>query len=128
MTTTPIGQQAREYIDALIFKEYGVSSKAFVEAGCRLGYDDAVKAYSDGYAACMKFMWRNVDDELPEAGTVCLVFGYQDFNDGRLTRYTMMAYYDGENFTDAYDDRKYRPEKWMEIPLVATNPRHGLKE
>lgn len=64
-------------------------------------------------------MWRNVKDELPEANTICLVFGFEDLNDGRITRYTMMAYYDGEDFTDAYNDTKYHPEKWMEIPLVA---------
>lgn len=118
MATKPIEQQAREYVDALIYKEYGVSSKSFIEAGCRLGYDEAVKAYSDGYNACIKSMWRNVEDELPEANTVCLVFGFEDLNDGRITRYTMMAYYDGEDFTDAYNDTKYHPEKWMEIPLV----------
>lgn len=119
MATTPIEQKAREYVDALIYKEYGVSSKSFIEAGCRLEYDEAVKAYSDGYNACMKSMWRNVKDELPEANTICLVFGFEDLNDGRITRYTMMAYYDGEGFTDANNDTKYHPEKWMEIPLVA---------
>lgn len=65
-----------------------------------------------------KSQWISVDERLPEPDTMCLVFGYQDFVDGNITRYTMMAWYDGEDFTDAYDDRKYRPEKWMAIPLV----------
>lgn len=50
---------------------------------------------------------------------MCLVFGYQDFDfNGRLERYTMMAWYDGENFYDAYNDRKYHPEKRMPIPPI----------
>lgn len=52
---------------------------------------------------------------------MCLVFGYHDFGEGRLTLYTMMAWYDGENFYDAYNDSKYHPEKWMAIPLPDTN-------
>jgi hypothetical protein len=62
-----------------------------------------------------------VEEELPEPDTMCLVFGYHDFGEGRLTLYTMMAWYDGENFYDAYNDSKYHPEKWMAIPLPDTN-------
>lgn len=38
--------------------------------------------------------------------------------DGSLARYTMMAHYDGEDFYDVYDDRKYHPEMWMPIPAI----------
>lgn len=80
-----------------------------------------VNAYLDGYTACEQSMWRSVEDEMPEPDTMCLVFGYQDFGEGRLTRYTMMAWYDGEDFMDAYNNRKYHPEKWMAIPSPDTN-------
>lgn len=79
-------------------------------------------AWLDGYTACEQSLWRSVEEELPEPDTMCLVFGYQDLDfNGRLTRYTMMAWYDGEDFMDAYNDRKYHPEKWMAIPLPDTN-------
>ncbi len=78
--------------------------------------------FSDGWDKgaewALQRQWIPVDERLPEPDTMCLVFGYQDFGDGNITRYTMMAWYDGEDFSDAYDDRKYRPEKWMAIPLV----------
>lgn len=65
-----------------------------------------------------KSQWISVDERLPEHDTTCLVFGHQDFVDGNITRYTMMAHYDGENFYDAYNDSKYHPEMWMPIPAT----------
>lgn len=78
--------------------------------------------FSDGWDKgseyALSHQWIPVDERLPEPDTMSLVFGYHDFGDGNITRYTMMAWYDGEDFSDAYDDRKYRPERWMPIPLV----------
>lgn len=80
------------------------------------------KAYLDGYTAGEQSMWRSVEEELPEPDTMCLVFGYQDLDfNGRLSLYTMMAWYDGEDFMDAYNDRKYHPTMWMAIPILDTN-------
>lgn len=77
--------------------------------------------FNAGYTAAEQSMWRSVEEELPEPDTMCLVFGYQDLDfNGRLTRYTMMAWYDGEDFMDAYNGRKYHPVKWMAIPLPDT--------
>ena len=83
---------------------------------------DMEQAFEDGYTACEQSMWRSVEEELPEPDTMCLVFGYQDldFNNG-INIYTMMAWYDGEDFYDAYNDRKYHPVKWMAIPLPDIN-------
>lgn len=81
-------------------------------------HDIAKSSYIYGAQDALSHQWISVEKRLPEEDTMCLVFGHQDFGDGRLTRYTMMAWYDGEDFTDAYDDRKYRPEMWMLIPLV----------
>lgn len=82
---------------------------------------DMKQAFEDGYTAAEQSMWRSVE-ELPELDTMCLVFGYQDldFNNG-INLYTMMAWYDGEDFYDAYNDRKYHPVKWMAIPLPDIN-------
>ena len=80
------------------------------------------KAYTDGYTACEQSMWRSVVEELPHPDTICLVIGYKDMDfNGRLVRYIAMAWYDGEDFYDAYNDRKYHPVKWMAIPLPDTN-------
>lgn len=115
-------QQAQEYAekqlsDICLMLDY--------EENKQIGYFhtyDIQKAYLDGYTAAEQSMWRSVEEELPEPDTMCLVFGYQDLDfNGRLTRYTMMAWYDGEDFMDAYNDRKYHPEKWMAIPLPDTN-------
>ena len=83
---------------------------------------DMEQAFEDGYTAAEQSMWRSVEEELPEPDTMCLVFGYQDldFNNG-INLYTMMAWYDGEDFYDAYNDRKYHPVKWMAIPLPDIN-------
>ena len=123
MNMTPTkDQQAKEYVekqlsDICLMLDY--------EENKQIGYFhtyDIQKAYIDGYTACEQSMWRSVEEELPEPDTMCLVFGYQDLDfNGRLTRYTMMAWYDGEDFMDAYNDRKYHPEKWMAIPLPDTN-------
>ena len=83
---------------------------------------DMEQAFEDGYTAAEQSMWRSVEEELPEPDTMCLVFGYQDLDfNGNLTRYTAMAWYDGEGFYDAYNDRKYHPVKWMAIPLPDIN-------
>ena len=106
-------QQAQEYAE----KEVQTLDKAVLRP-----FTDIKQAYLDGYTAAEQSMWLSVEDELPEPDTMCLVFGYQDLDfNGRLTRYTMMAWYDGEDFMDAYNDRKYHPEKWMAIPLPDTN-------
>lgn len=82
--------------------------------------ETAIRAYIAGATEALASQWRSVEEELPESDTMCLVFGYQDLDfNGRLTRYTMMAWYDGENFYDAYNDRKYHPEKWMAIPPIS---------
>ena len=83
---------------------------------------DMEQAFEDGYTAAEQSMWRSVEEELPEPDTMCLVFGYQDLdlNNG-INLYTMMAWYDGEDFYDAYNDRKYHPVKWMAIPLPDIN-------
>ena len=112
MTPTK-SQQAQEYAE----KKVQTLDKAVLRP-----FTDIKQAYSDGYTACEQSMWRSVEDGLPESDTMCLVFGYQDLDfNGRLTRYTAMAWYDGEDFMDAYNDRKYHPEKWMAIPLPDTN-------
>lgn len=82
--------------------------------------------FEEGFKAGVSFFeqsqWRSVEEELPEPDTMCLVFGYQDLDfNGGINLYTMMAWYDGENFYDAYNDRKYHPEKWMAIPLPDIN-------
>ena len=103
-------QQAQEYAE----KEVQTLDKAVLRP-----FTDIKQAYLDGYTAAEQSMWLSVEDELPEPDTMCLVFGYQDLDfNGRLTRYTMMAWYDGEDFMDAYNDRKYHPEKWMPIPPI----------
>ena len=84
--------------------------------------ETAIRAYINGATEALASQWRSVEEELPEPDTMCLVFGYQDLDfNGRLTRYTMMAWYDGEDFMDAYNDRKYHPGKWMAIPLPDIN-------
>ncbi len=84
--------------------------------------ETAIRAYINGATEALASQWRSVEEELPEPDTMCLVFGYQDLDfNGRLTRYTMMAWYDGEDFMDAYNDRKYHPVKWMAIPLPDIN-------
>lgn len=80
------------------------------------------KVLADFGKFCIAHQWTPVDERLPEPDTMCLVFGYKDFGDSNLTRYTMMAWYDGENFYDAYNDRKYHPEMWMPIPNPLLNP------
>lgn len=109
-------QQAQEYAEKMIENAYSQEwDSEYVEGLIE-------SAFEDGYTACEQSMWRSVEEELPEPDTMCLVFGYQDLDfNGRLTRYTMMAWYDGEDFMDAYNDRKYHPEKWMAIPLPDTN-------
>lgn len=111
-------QQAQEYAEKIaegLFKNPWVDPQKEVTAKFK-------QAYSDGYTACEQSMWHSVEEELPSPDTMCLVFGYQDLDfNGSLTPYTMMAWYDGENFYDAYNDRKYHPEKWMAIPLPDTN-------
>lgn len=127
MTKTK-GQQAQEYVLNRQTARHNAKTK---EEATMADFDktrkvwdayDMEQAYEDGYTAAEQSMWRSVKDELPEPDTMCLVFGYQDLDfNGRLTRYTMMALYDGEDFMDAYNDRKYHPEKWMAIPLPDTN-------
>lgn len=86
-----------------------------------------VKTIADFGKYCIAHQWIPVDERLPEYNTMCLVFGHQDFGDGWLTRYTMMAHYDGENFYDAYNDSKYHPEMWMPIPAIPQlNPENQL--
>ena len=104
-------QQAQEYAKKILNE-----NSAF-----ELDYFGLPQAWIDGYTACEKSQWRSVE-ELPEPDTMCLVFGYQDldFNNG-INLYTMMAWYDGEDFYDAYNDRKYHPVKWMAIPLPDIN-------
>ena len=110
-------QQAQEYAKQ-IQKDF-IHNRLVTE---ELAFEDIEAAWLAGYTACEQSMWLSVEDELPEPDTMCLVFGYQDLDfNGRLTRYTMMAWYDGEDFMDAYNDRKYHPEKWMAIPLPDTN-------
>lgn len=109
-------QQAQEYAEKTMQDVYSEEwDSEYVK-------DLIEQAHIDGYTACEQSMWHSVEEELPEPDTMCLVFGYQDLDfNGRLTRYTMMAWYDGEDFMDAYNDRKYHPEKWMSIPLPDTN-------
>ena len=110
-------QQAQEYAKQ-IQKDF-IHNRLVTE---ELAFKDIEAAWLDGYTAAEQSMWRSVEEELPEPDTMCLVFGYQDLDfDGRLTRYTMMAWYDGMDFYDAYNDRKYHPEKWMAIPRHNTN-------
>lgn len=115
MTPTK-SQQAQEYAEKMMENAYSQEwDSEYVEGLIEC-------AFEDGYTAAEQSMWRSVEEELPEPNTMCLVFGYQDLDfNGRLTRYTMMAWYDGEDFMDAYNDRKYHPEKWMAIPLSDTN-------
>lgn len=75
-------------------------------------------SYLQGAQDALASQWVSVEEALPEYNTTCLVFGHQDFGDGRLARYTMMACYDGDDFYDAYNDRKYHPEMWMPIPAI----------
>lgn len=85
------------------------------------GYD-IEQAYEDGATEALASQWRSVEEELPHPDTICLVIGYKDLDfNGRFLRYTAMAWYDGEDFYDAYNDRKYHPVKWMAIPLPDTN-------
>ena len=121
-------QQAQEYVLNRQTAQYNAKTE---EEATMADFDktrkvwdayDMEQAYEDGYTAAEQSMWRSVEEELPEPDTMCLVFGYQDLDfNGRLTRYTMMTWYDGEDFMDAYNDRKYHPEKWMAIPLPDTN-------
>lgn len=84
--------------------------------------ETAIRAYIAGATEALASQWRSVKEELPEPDTMCLVFGYQDLDfNGGLNLYTMMAWYDGEDFYDAYNDRKYHPVKWMAIPLPDIN-------
>lgn len=84
--------------------------------------ETAIRAYINGATEALASQWRSVEEELPEPDTMCLVFGYQDLDfNGGLNLYTMMAWYDGEDFYDAYNDRKYHPVKWMAIPLPDIN-------
>lgn len=114
MTNKQIEKAARDHAD-----------KHFIEDAQILGNEpwDKAKEYyakmlADFAKHCIAHQWINVEDRLQEYNDTCLVFGHKDFGDGRLTRYTMMAHYDGEGFYDAYDDRKYYPEMWMPIPAV----------
>ncbi len=91
---------------------------AELDSGVFMPSENFSDGWDKGSEWALQNQWISVDERLPEPDTMCLVFGYQDFGDGNITSYTMMAWYDGEDFFDAYDDRKYRPEKWMPIPLV----------
>ena len=118
-------QQAQEYAEKRLQGRYPAhiiaTTHTFKKSPMFDTYD-IQQAFEDGYTACEQSMWRSVEDELPEPDTMCLVFGYQDLDfNGRFVRYTAMAWYDGEDFMDAYNDRKYHPEKWMAIPLPDTN-------
>ena len=106
-------RQAQEYAE----KKVQTLDKAVLRP-----FTDIKQAYLDGYTACEQSMWRSVEEELPHPDTICLVIGYKDMDfNGRLVRYTAMAWYDGEDFYDAYNDRKYHPVKWTAIPLPDTN-------
>lgn len=85
--------------------------------------DHYAKTLADFAKQCISKQWVSVEERLPDPNTTCLVFGHQDFGDGRLTRYTMLAYYDGEGFYDAYNDGKYHPSHWMPIPIPPLNPK-----
>lgn len=75
------------------------------------------EAYLAGATEALASQWVSVDERLPKADTICLVYGYEDLDfNGRLNIYTMMAWYDGEDFSDAYNDRVYHPVMWMPIP------------
>ena len=109
-------QQAQEYAEKV---NYPCPDYGWYESDDKQMKECLKRVWLDGYAACEQSMWRSVEEELPEPDTMCLVFGYQDLDfDGRLTQYTMMAWYDGEDFMDAYNDRKYHPVKWMAIPPI----------
>ena len=114
MTPTQIEQAAQDHADKYFIQD----AEIFCNEPWNNAKDLYAKTLADFAKCCMSKQWISVDERLPEPDTICLVFGYQDFGDGNITRYTMMAWYDGEDFSDAYDDRKYRPERWMPIPLV----------
>lgn len=83
--------------------------------------------FSDGWDRGAEWMlrhqWVRVDERMPDPGTSCLVSGWEDLDfNGRLTRYTMMAWYDGEDFYDAYSEYKYHPVMWMAVPTPQLTP------
>lgn len=124
-------QQAQEYAekkDRALLKAWHIYRYGEIKEGDDWE-NDPIKPFGnfeEGFKAGVSFFeqsqWRSVEEELPEPDTMCLVFGYQDldFNNG-INLYTMMAWYDGEDFYDAYNDRKYHPVKWMAIPLPDIN-------
>ena len=105
-------EKAKAYADKKIKSTYGISSKAFREAGCRLEYEDVVQAYEDGATEALASQWVSVEERLPEYNATCLIRGKDD------DRHWWMhfAWFDGENFYDAQTDRLYRPLYWFPIP------------
>lgn len=110
---------AFDYVSPNIDTAENLKIPVFTGEQIKQAYTDG---YTDGYTAAEQSLWRSVEDELPHPDTICLVIGYKDMDfNGRFVRYTAMAWYDGEDFYDAYNDRKYHPVKWMAIPLPDTN-------
>lgn len=106
-------EKARAYADKKIKNDYGVSSKAFREAGCRLGYEDVVQAYKDGATKALASQWKDPKVELPEDDRQVLV--ETDCEDKEL-RHAISYFLAGAwHFPDDwyYDCRVL---KWMYIP------------
>ncbi|WP_289756327.1 hypothetical protein [Muribaculum intestinale] len=59
-------EKAKAYADKKIKSTYGISSKAFREAGCRLEYEDVVQAYEDGATESLASQWVSMEKRLPE--------------------------------------------------------------
>lgn len=67
-------EKAKAYADKKIKSTYGISSKAFREAGCRLEYEDVVQAYEDGATEALASQWVSVEERLPEEGQEVLLY------------------------------------------------------
>ncbi len=115
MTTA---EKARAYADKKIKNDYGVSSKAFREAGCRLGYEDVVQAYKDGATEALASQWKDSKVELPEDDSVVLAKIAETANEHEFIRYTVARYTDGcWIFQDEYFE-DCMVSHWLRIPAL----------
>lgn len=81
-------EKAKAYADKKIKSTYGISSKAFREAGCRLEYEDVVQAYEDGATEALASQWKDPKLELPEVDAQ--VVGHSPNG-----RYDVLTFHDG---------------------------------
>lgn len=106
-------EKAKAYADKKIKSTYGISSKAFREAGCRLEYEDVVQAYEDGATEALASQWKDPKVELPEDGEYVLISTDRDIEPSVWNEHHQ-CWDDAEG--DDYMYSKEYVEAWMSIP------------